>query len=151
MKKKPNSTTAPPRLRLGLWEDPDPLRSFWVRNGFERGVRSPPLTALRRQVRRRWRTGGKTYLDACSGAIVANLGHGLPAINDAITGQLQKVAFAHTSQFVSEAGLELAKKVVELTPAGFKKGARAYFMSGGSEAVETAVQNGAQLFFVHQR
>ncbi len=94
-------------------------------------------------------TGGKTYLDACSGAIVANLGHGLPVINDAITGQLQKVAFAHTSQFVSEAGLELAKKVVELTPAGFKKGARAYFMSGGSEAVETAIKM-ARSYFVHR-
>lgn len=94
-------------------------------------------------------TDGKTYLDACSGAIVANLGHGLPEINEAINNQLQKVAFAHTSQFVSEAGLELAKKIVELTPAGFRKGARAYFMSGGSEAVETAIKM-ARSYFVHR-
>ncbi len=94
-------------------------------------------------------TDGRTYLDACSGAIVSNLGHGLPEINEAINEQLQKVAFAHTSQFVSEAGLELAKKVVELTPAGFKKGARAYFMSGGSEAVETAIKM-ARSYFVHR-
>ncbi|MCC7532270.1 MAG: aspartate aminotransferase family protein [Candidatus Melainabacteria bacterium] len=94
-------------------------------------------------------TDGRSYLDACSGAIVANLGHGLSEITDAINEQLQKVAFAHTSQFVSEAGLELAKKVVEMTPPGFKKGARAYFMSGGSEAVETAIKM-ARSYFVHQ-
>lgn len=75
-------------------------------------------------------TSGRTYLDACSGAVVANLGHGLAEINDAINDQLSRVAFAHTSQFVSEVGLKLASKVVELTPSAFSKGARAYFMSG---------------------
>lgn len=94
-------------------------------------------------------TDGRTYLDACSGAIVANLGHGLSEINEAINEQLQKVAFAHTSQFVSEAGLELAKRVVDLTPPGFRNGARAYFMSGGSEAVETAIKM-ARSYFVHR-
>ena len=94
-------------------------------------------------------TDGRTYLDACSGAVVANLGHGVPEINEAISAQLAKVAFAHTSQFVSEAGLELARKVVDLTPPSFKNGARAYFMSGGSEAVETAIKM-ARSFFVHR-
>jgi adenosylmethionine-8-amino-7-oxononanoate aminotransferase len=94
-------------------------------------------------------TSGKTYLDGCSGAIVANLGHGLAEINDAISSQLSKVAFAHTSQFVSEVGLELAAKVIGLTPTGFREGARAYFMSGGSEAVETAVKM-ARSYFVHR-
>lgn len=94
-------------------------------------------------------TEGRTYLDACSGAVVANLGHGLAEVNEAINDQLQKVAFAHTTQFVSEAGLKLAKKVVDMTPAGFKRGARAYFMSGGSEAVETAIKM-ARSYFVHR-
>lgn len=94
-------------------------------------------------------TDGRTYLDACSGAVVANLGHGVTEINDAISEQLSKIAFAHTTQFVSEAGLQLAKKVVQLTPEGFKEGARAYFMSGGSEAVETAIKM-ARSFFVHK-
>ena len=94
-------------------------------------------------------TTGKIYLDACSGAVVANLGHGLAEINDAINAQLAKVAFAHTSQFVSEVGLELAAKVVALTPPGFRDGARAYFMSGGSEAVETAIKM-ARSYFVHR-
>jgi len=95
-------------------------------------------------------TQGKTYLDACSGAVAANLGHGVSEINDAINEQLNKVAFTHTSQFVSEAGLILAKKVVELTPPNFRAGARAYFMSGGSEAVETAIKM-ARSYFVHRQ
>lgn len=92
---------------------------------------------------------GRTYLDACSGAVVANIGHGVAEINEAINTQLKKVAFAHTTQFVSEAGLSLAKKVVDMTPPGFRKGARAYFMSGGSEAVETAIKM-ARSYFVHR-
>lgn len=92
---------------------------------------------------------GRTYLDACSGAVVANIGHGVAEINEAINTQLKKGAFAHTTQFVSEAGLELAKKVLDLTPPEFRSGARAYFMSGGSEAVETAIKM-ARSYFVHK-
>lgn len=85
-------------------------------------------------------TDGNTYLDGSSGAIVANLGHGVEEINDAIGRQLSQVAFAHTSQFVSQAGLALAEKIVALTPGGFRSGARAYFTCGGSESVETALK-----------
>ncbi len=58
-------------------------------------------------------TQGKAYLDACSGAVAANLGHGLSEINDAINDQLKKVAFTHTShgQFVFHAG-----KVIIVAP-----------------------------------
>jgi len=93
-------------------------------------------------------TDGRVYLDGCSGAVVANLGHGVGEINDAIKEQLEQVAFAHTTQFVSKAGLTLAEKIVELTPPGFREGARVYFMSGGSEAVETALKM-ARSYFVH--
>lgn len=85
-------------------------------------------------------TDGNLYLDGCSGAIVANLGHGLKEVNDAISRQLSQVAFAHTSQFVSQAGIDLAEKIVAMAPAGMRQGARAYFTSGGSESVETALK-----------
>jgi adenosylmethionine-8-amino-7-oxononanoate aminotransferase len=85
-------------------------------------------------------TDGNSYLDGSSGAIVANLGHGVKPINDAICQQLSRVAFAHTSQFVSQSALDLAERIVALTPDGFRSGARAYFTSGGSESVETAIK-----------
>lgn len=82
---------------------------------------------------------GNTYLDACSGAVAANLGHGVPEIKAAIAQQLDRVAFAHTSQFISEPALALADKLIKLAPASFH-GGRVYFSSGGSEAVETALK-----------
>ena len=89
------------------------------------------------------------YLDGCSGAVVSNFGHNVQEINEAITRQLQLYAFAHTSQFVSDAGLDLAKKLVQLSPPSFRDGGRVYFCSGGSEAVETALKM-ARGYFVEK-
>lgn len=91
-------------------------------------------------------TAGKTYLDGCSGAVVANLGHSVSEIKDAMQKQLNNVAFAHTSQFVSEPGIKLAEKLIQLAPANFQQGGRVYFVSGGSEAVETALKMGRSYF-----
>jgi adenosylmethionine-8-amino-7-oxononanoate aminotransferase len=84
-------------------------------------------------------SAGARYLDGCSGAVAANLGHGLPEINAALAKQLDCVAFAHTSQFVSEAAMELAERLIKLAPQSFS-GGKVYFGSGGSEAVETALK-----------
>ena len=92
-------------------------------------------------------TEKKRYLDGCSGAVVSNIGHGVLEIKEAITEQLDQIAFAHTSQFVSAVGLNLADKLIELAPANFKNGGRAYFVSGGSEAVETALKMARSYFY----
>ncbi|MBK9141219.1 MAG: aspartate aminotransferase family protein [Candidatus Melainabacteria bacterium] len=90
---------------------------------------------------------GREYLDGCSGAIVSNLGHGVPEIETAINAQLARVAFAHTSQFWSEPALELAAMLIEMAPAGFRPDGRAYLTSGGSESVETSIKL-ARSYFV---
>ncbi len=82
---------------------------------------------------------GKKYLDGCSGAVAANLGHGVAEIKAAIIDQLDRVAFAHTSQFISEPALLLADALIELAGKSFK-GGKVYFSSGGTEAVETALK-----------
>lgn len=96
---------------------------------------------------------GCQYLDGCSGAIVCNIGHGVGEVNEAIRRQLQQVAFAHTSQFVSESALELAEEIVNLTSKLFsnqgRSSARVYFTSGGSESVETALKM-ARAYFVER-
>jgi adenosylmethionine-8-amino-7-oxononanoate aminotransferase len=94
-------------------------------------------------------THGNIYLDGSSGAITANLGHGLNEINGAIEKQLSQIAFAHTSQFVSKPALDLAEKLITLAPTNFQNGGRAYFVSGGSEAIETAMKL-ARSYFVEQ-
>ncbi|MEM1399435.1 MAG: aminotransferase class III-fold pyridoxal phosphate-dependent enzyme, partial [Pseudomonadota bacterium] len=80
---------------------------------------------------------GKRYLDGSGGAAVSCLGHGDPEILDAIKGQLDKVAFAHTGFFSSEPAEELADLLTDAAPPGLN---RVYFVSGGSEAVEAAIK-----------
>jgi adenosylmethionine-8-amino-7-oxononanoate aminotransferase len=65
------------------------------------------------------------------------IGHGVKEITEAMVRQAEKISFAHGSQFTSEASIELAAKLIRLAPEGMT---RVYFLSGGSEAVETAVK-----------
>ncbi|MEM6464365.1 MAG: aspartate aminotransferase family protein [Pseudomonadota bacterium] len=80
---------------------------------------------------------GKRYLDGSGGAAVSCLGHGDLEIAEAIRGQLDKVAFAHTGFFTSEPAEELAELLAANAPDGIEK---VYFVSGGSEAVEAAIK-----------
>lgn len=89
----------------------------------------------------------KSYLDGSSGAVVSNIGHGVVEINEAINKQLSKIAFAHSSQFVSEQALELAAQLIDLAPSKFKPGGRVYFTSGGSESVETSLKMARAYFY----
>jgi len=86
-------------------------------------------------------TEGKAYIDVSGGAVVASLGHGLREIEEAMLTQLGNVAFAHGSQFTSPAAVALAERLVAMAPDNMK---RVYFLSGGSEAVETAVKMARQ-------
>ena len=80
---------------------------------------------------------GKRYLDACGGAVVSALGHSVPEIADAIKAQLDRVEFAHTSQFTNPSQEALARLLAERAPTGLN---HVYFVSGGSEAVESAMK-----------
>lgn len=80
---------------------------------------------------------GKRYLDACGGAVVSALGHSVPEIVEALKAQLDRVEFAHTSQFTNPAQEELAALLSDRAPGGLN---HVYFVSGGSEAVESAMK-----------
>jgi adenosylmethionine-8-amino-7-oxononanoate aminotransferase len=83
---------------------------------------------------------GRRYLDASGQAAVVNIGHGVKEIGAAMAAQAGQVAFAHTTQFHSEAAEKLAARLLALAPANFRNGGRVYFTSGGSEATETAIK-----------
>src|SRR5580698_7043692 len=78
----------------------------------------------------------RRYIDGGMGAGAACLGHAHPRLSAALARQAEKVAFAHTSLFVSEPLLQLSEMLV----ARFEPGARVYFVSGGSEGIETALK-----------
>ncbi|MCL4756787.1 MAG: aspartate aminotransferase family protein [Rhodocyclaceae bacterium] len=80
---------------------------------------------------------GKRYIDACGGAVVSALGHSVPEVVEAMKAQLDSVEFAHTSQFTNPSQEELAKLITDRSPGGLN---HAYFVSGGSEAVESAMK-----------
>ena len=88
-------------------------------------------------------TAGKDYIDASGGAAVSCLGHSHPDVIAAMRAQLDKFEYAHTSFFTSEAAEELADDLVAHAPAGLS---HAFFVSGGSEAIEAALKLARQYF-----
>ncbi len=85
---------------------------------------------------------GKRYLDASGGAAVSCLGHGHPRVIEAIRRQAERLAYAHTAFFTTEPAERLADFLVARAP-GLTY---VYFVSGGSEAVETALKLARQYF-----
>jgi adenosylmethionine-8-amino-7-oxononanoate aminotransferase len=87
---------------------------------------------------RLWDAGGSEYLDALSGgAMVTSLGHGVREIIDAAAEQAREVSYLYSQQLTNPAQEELASVLAELAPDGFS---RVHFVSGGSEANETALR-----------
>jgi adenosylmethionine-8-amino-7-oxononanoate aminotransferase len=82
---------------------------------------------------------GNRYLDFSSSAGVSFIGHGNPDVASAIARQLRDLEYVHSSQFVTEAGQELAQEVLSLAGPAFEGGA-VFFTSGGSEAVDSALK-----------
>ncbi|WP_422049102.1 aspartate aminotransferase family protein [Shimia sp.] len=89
-------------------------------------------------------TKGKAYFDGSGGAAVSCLGHSDPAVTEAIKAQVDTVAFAHTGFFTSEPAEALAEKLVANAPEGLD---RVYLVSGGSEAMESALKLARQYAF----
>ena len=86
---------------------------------------------------------GRQYLDACGGAAVSCLGHGHPDVLAAMHAQIDRLAYAHTSFFTSEAAERLADQLARSAPSGLS---HVYFVSGGSEAIEAALKLARQYF-----
>ena len=69
--------------------------------------------------------------------MVANIGHGNPRVLAAMAEQAGRVTFAYPRFFESEHSVALSDRVCALAGEGFE---RAVFVSGGSEANESALK-----------
>jgi adenosylmethionine-8-amino-7-oxononanoate aminotransferase len=87
-------------------------------------------------------TEGHRYLDASGGALVVNVGHGVEEIVQALAYQARRVAFAHGTQFTSEALEAYAAALGRVSPI---PDPWIYLVSGGSEVVETALKLARQV------
>ncbi|MFN2399966.1 MAG: aspartate aminotransferase family protein [Gemmatimonadaceae bacterium] len=84
---------------------------------------------------------GKRYLDACGGAFVANIGHGVAAIGDAMAAQARSIAYVSGAAFTHDPVEELAAELAALAPGGNGGNLdKVYFLTSGSEATEAALK-----------
>ena len=84
-----------------------------------------------------WDVDGKRYIDASSGAMVSNIGHSDPRVIAAMNAQLEKASFAYRLHFENDAAENLAFRLAERAPGDLE---RVFFVSGGSEAVESCIK-----------
>ena len=86
---------------------------------------------------------GNAFIDGCSGALLSNIGHGVKEIAQAVYEQLLAMEFAHPSRWNNKRSVEAAEELCSLTQDGLDY---AWFISGGSEAVESALKMVRQYF-----
>lgn len=110
---------------------------------FHRSLLTTPPVAVRGQGLWLEDAAGQRYIDASGGAAVSCLGHGHPDVLAAMHRQIDQLAYAHTSFFTTEVAEQLADQLVRTAPAGTS---HAYFVSGGSEAVEAALKMARQYY-----
>ena len=78
---------------------------------------------------------GKRYIDGSSGAMVSNIGHSNPRVLAKMKDQMDRATFGYRLHFRTHPSEDLAAKLAGLMPGDLD---RIFFVSGGSEAVETA-------------
>ncbi|MGW0970767.1 acetylornithine transaminase [Streptomyces sp. NPDC002516] len=98
---------------------------------------TPRLPLVRGAGSRLWDADGNEYLDFVGGIAVNALGHGHPAIVEAVSRQIGSLA--HVSNlFIAEPPVALAERLLQL----FGREGRVYFCNSGAEANEGAFKIG---------
>ena len=80
---------------------------------------------------------GRSYLDACGGAMVMSLGHCHPRLVDVVQRQVAELSFTYRFSFRNGPMLELAEELRSISPLA---DTWCFFNSSGSESVESAIQ-----------
>jgi adenosylmethionine-8-amino-7-oxononanoate aminotransferase len=79
---------------------------------------------------------GKRYLDALAGLFAVNIGYGFgDEIGEAAAAQLRELPFYTNWSYAHPRAIELAAEIAGVAPGSLN---RVFFVSGGSEAVESA-------------
>jgi adenosylmethionine-8-amino-7-oxononanoate aminotransferase len=80
-------------------------------------------------------THGKRYLDGLSALYCVNIGHGRAELGEAAGAQSKQLGFYTNWSYAHPPSIELAARIAQLAPGELN---RVFFVSGGSEAVESA-------------
>ena len=92
--------------------------------------------AARASGARIWDVDGRSYLDACGGAMVMSLGHCHPRLVEVVQRQVETISFTYRFSFSNEPMVELAGLLGEIAP---MERPWCFFNSSGSESVESAI------------
>ena len=107
----------------------------------------PKLVLTRGEGARVWDEDGNSYLDLLGGIAVNALGHGHPALVEAVTNQLSTLG--HVSNFfATEPQIELAERLLDLllpvaedgAPSSVSTPGKVFFANSGAEANEAALK-----------
>jgi 4-aminobutyrate aminotransferase len=128
--------------RRQVWQDAhldEPTRQYLAEDAryfLHQSVSTPCLSAIRR-AEGLWieDTAGRRYMDF-HGNNAHHIGYGHPRLIAAIKQQLDELPFA-PRRFTCEPAIDLARKLVEISPPGLDK---VLFATGGSDAVEIALK-----------
>ena len=101
-----------------------------------RNYATPPVALVRGDGCRVWDADGRDYLDLLGGIAVSSLGHAHPAIVDAVSVQVARLA--HTSNlYINELALTLAERLAGLFGA---QDTRVFLCNDGATANEAAIK-----------
>jgi adenosylmethionine-8-amino-7-oxononanoate aminotransferase len=89
---------------------------------------------------------GKRYLDGSGGALVANIGHGVQPIADAMATQAALAGYVHGTMFTTPSIETYASELAQICPLPDPK---FYFLTSGSEVVEAAIKFARQVQIAH--
>ncbi len=84
-----------------------------------------------------WDIEGRRWLDGLAGLFVVNIGHGRKDIAEAAANQMSRLAYSPAWQAAHPPGIEAAELISSLAPGDLDV---VFFVSSGSEAVETAIK-----------
>lgn len=90
-----------------------------------------------------WDVKGEQYLDGISGVWVTNLGHNNRRVIEAIKDQLEQLVFSSPILSTNTRAVEYVEMLGKTTPEGLTT---IKILSGGSEAIETAIKLVRQYF-----
>ncbi len=97
-----------------------------------------PTVIVRGEGSRIWDADGNEYIDGLAGLFCVNVGYGRREIVQAMLAQLDQIHYVSPFSFPNVPGTVLADRLAKISPTG--EGSRTFFVTGGSEAVETALK-----------
>ena len=90
-----------------------------------------------------WDVNGKKYFDGLAGLFTVQVGHGRAELAEAAAKQAEKLAFFPIWSYAHAPAIDLAERLATYAPGDLN---RAFFTTGGGEAVESAWKLAKQYF-----